>query len=103
MAVLRSRGVRLLFADSPPLGVGSFSTFEMADPARAEAFNAMLADWDDTHEDVDVLPYGAAIMQYESSHGSIRPDGSHPLVEPLTDIARSTLVPSLLALLVPPV
>lgn len=97
--VLQQQGIRLVVADSPPLGVGSFSTYEMADPVRAEAFNAMLADWDDTYDDVDVLPYGGPITRYEADHGSIRPDGSHPLVEPLTDIARATLVPSLLALL----
>ena len=99
LRVLRGSGVRLLFADSPPLGVGSFSTFEMADPARAEAFNTMLADWEAVDEQVAVLPYGGPITQYEAAHGSIRPDGSHPSIEPLTEIARSVLVPELLSLL----
>lgn len=101
LRVAQAGGTRLVFADSPPLGVGSFSTFEMADPARARRFNAMLAEWDRDHDDVSVLSYGGPITRYEAEHGSIRPDGSHPLVEPLTGIARDELVPSLVALLDP--
>lgn len=99
LGVVREHGVRLLFADSPPLGVGSFSTFEMADPARAEAFNRMLAGWDTAYDDVSVLAYAGPIQRFEAEHGSIRPDGSHPSIEPLTGIARVELVPALLALL----
>jgi len=99
LSVLHDRGVQLLFADSPPLGVGSFSTFEMADPGRADAFNRMVGDWDRHHGDVSVLAYGGPISRFEAEHGSIRPDGSHPSIEPLTNIARAELVPSLLALL----
>lgn len=90
MEVLRPRGVPLVVADTPPLGVGAFSTFEMADPARADAFNSMIAAW--TSVDVAVLPYGARIVAYEAERGNIRFDGSHPQLEPLTEIARDWLV-----------
>jgi hypothetical protein len=96
LKVLRGWGVPLLVADTPPLGVGSYSTFEMADPARAEAFNSMIGRWAAANDDVRVLAYGGAITDHESAHGSIRPDGSHPLLEQLTVIARSTLVPAVL-------
>jgi hypothetical protein len=92
MAVLSPRGVPLVVADTPPLGVGAFSTFEMADPARADAFNAMIAGWAGLNDDVAVLPYGERIVAYEAEHGNIRFDGSHPQLEPLTAIARDSLV-----------
>jgi hypothetical protein len=92
--------VPLLVADTPVLGVGSYSTFEMADPARADAFNLMIGEWAAENADVRVLPYGGPISDFEVVHGSIRPDGSHPLLEQLTGIARSTLVPSLVGLAV---
>jgi hypothetical protein len=82
----------LVVADTPPLGVGAFSTFEMADPARADAFNAMIAGWAGLNDDVAVLPYGERIVAYEAEHGNIRFDGSHPQLEPLTAIARDSLV-----------
>jgi hypothetical protein len=91
MEVLRPRGIPLVVADTPPLGVGAFSTFEMADPERAEAFNSMIADWTSS-VDVAVLPYGARIVAYEAERGNIRFDGSHPELESLTEIARDWLV-----------
>jgi hypothetical protein len=97
MSILRAKGVRLVVADTPPLGVGSYSTFEMADPARAKAFNEMVAAWDRAAADVSLLPYGQFITAYETAHGGIRPDGSHPELGPLTEIARSELVPELVA------
>jgi hypothetical protein len=100
MATLRAWRVPLLVADTPVLGVGSYSTFEMADPARADAFNLMIGEWAAENADVRVLPYGGPISDFEVVHGSIRPDGSHPLLEQLTGIARSTLVPSLVGLAV---
>jgi peptidoglycan/LPS O-acetylase OafA/YrhL len=99
MSILRAKGVRLIVADTPPLGVGSYSTFEMADPARAKAFNEMVAAWDRAAADVSLLSYGQFITAYEAAHGGIRPDGSHPELGPLTEIARSELVPELVAAL----
>ena len=97
MSILRAKGVRLIVADTPPLGVGSFSSYEMADPQRAKAFNDMVAAWDRAANDVSVLRYGESITAYESKHGGIRPDGSHPELGPLTDIARADLVPELVS------
>ena len=97
MAGLRTDGVPLVVADTPPLGVGSFSTFEMADPERARSFNEMIAEWAATHRDVGVLAYGARIVEYEAEHGNIRFDGSHPDLAALTEIARTSLVADLAA------
>jgi hypothetical protein len=99
MAILRERGLPLLVADTPPLGVGSFSTYEMADPKRADAFNHELSRWDARQPDLFTLPYAGPLTAYESVHGLIRTDGSHPELAPLTDIARASLVPELLDLL----
>jgi len=95
MAVLRPNDVPLVVADTPPLGVGAFSTFEMADPARAEQFNSMIAGWADRHPDVAVLPYGERIVAHEAAHGNIRFDGSHPDIGALTAIARDWIVDDL--------
>jgi peptidoglycan/LPS O-acetylase OafA/YrhL len=92
-------GVRVVVADTPVLGVGTFSTFEMADPARAEAYNAQVDRWDVAHDEVVPFSYRSAIDAWEAEHGNIRIDGSHPEIGALTTIAREVLVPALLDLL----
>ena len=96
MAVVDAQHVPLLVADTPPLGVGKFSSFDMADPARATAFNALVSKWDARYTSLHTFAYADAIVGYEQVHGGIRGDGSHPELQPLTAIARATLVPRLL-------
>lgn len=91
LELLEPTGTPVVVADAPPLGVGSYSTFEMADRARAEAWNAQIRRWDLAHEEVTVWPYADAIVAYEAEFGNIRLDGSHPEIEPLVAITRDTL------------
>jgi hypothetical protein len=95
-SVIDAHHVPLLMADTPPLGVGRFSSFDMADPARAAAFNALVVRWDAQYPAVREFAYADAIVSYETAHGGIRGDGSHPELQPLTVIAHDTLVPRLL-------
>jgi hypothetical protein len=99
MAVIDAHHLPLMIADTPPLGVGGLSSFDMADPARAASFNSLVAAWHDRYPSLMVFPYADALVSYERIHGGIRLDGSHPLLAPLTDIARATLLPQLLHLL----
>jgi hypothetical protein len=64
----------------------------MATPERAAAWNAQIQRWADAHPEVEVLSYAAPLQAYEAEYGGIRPDGSHPEIGPLTDIARASLV-----------
>jgi peptidoglycan/LPS O-acetylase OafA/YrhL len=100
MDLLAVPDVPLLIADAPPLRVGGFVTKAMTDPDRLAAWNGLIRRWDESRDDVRVWPYADAIIDHESSHGSIRPDGSHPEIEPLTAIARATLVDRLRSLIV---
>lgn len=90
--VMRAAGVSLLVADSPPLAVGMWSSKEMASPDRLAAWNAQVARWDAAWPDVSVLPYADIIIEHEAEHGSIRPDGVHPDIVVLTELARLSLV-----------
>jgi hypothetical protein len=67
----------------------------MADPARADAFNAEVDRWHREHPDLLVLDYADPLLRYEAEHGLIRVDGSHPEIGALTEIARRSLVPAL--------
>ncbi|MEQ1700725.1 MAG: hypothetical protein ABMA25_11475, partial [Ilumatobacteraceae bacterium] len=89
--------VPLLVADCPPIEAGPWATAEMADPARLAAWNAQVARWDASSEQVITWPYAAVITGYEAEHGSIRSDGAHPDIGVLTQLAREQLVPMLLA------
>ena len=95
IAVIDAHHLPLLMADTPPLGVGRLSSFDMADPSRARSFNALVAAWHDRYASLTVFAYADALVSYERIHGGIRLDGSHPLLAPLTEIARATLVPEL--------
>ncbi|MEI8238095.1 MAG: acyltransferase [Actinomycetota bacterium] len=95
MAVIDAHHLPLYVADTPPLGVGRLSSFDMADPARASSFNSLVAAWHGRYPSLTVFAYAESLVSYERLHGGIRPDGSHPLLAPLTDIARATLLPEL--------
>ena len=44
-----------------------------------------------------MLDYAAALLEAEAEIGSIRKDGVHPEIDPLTDIAREVYVPAVIA------
>ena len=92
LELLGPLGVPVVVADAPPLGIGSYSTFEMADRRRLEAWNAQIRRWDDAHDEVSTWAYADAITAYEAEYGNIRTDGSHPEFEPLVEIMRATLL-----------
>jgi peptidoglycan/LPS O-acetylase OafA/YrhL len=92
LEMLGPLGVPVVVADAPPLGIGSYSTFEMADRRRLEAWNAQIRRWDDAHDEVSTWAYADAIIAYEAEYGNIRTDGSHPEFEPLVEIMRATLL-----------
>ena len=92
LEMLGPLGVPVVVADAPPLGIGSYSTFEMADRRRFEAWNAQIRRWDDAHDEVSTWAYADAITAYEAEYGNIRTDGSHPEFEPLVAIMRATLL-----------
>jgi len=92
LEMLGPMGVPVVVADAPPLGIGSYSTFEMADRRRFEAWNAQIRRWDDAHDEVSTWAYADAITAYEAEYGNIRTDGSHPEFEPLVEIMRATLL-----------
>ena len=95
-------GTPVIVADSPQIAQGMWASPEMADPARLAAWNAQVERWAAAHPgDVVVWHYAAALEAYEAEHGSTRSDGVHPEVEALTDLARTTLVDQVLALLPP--
>ncbi|MGA9279502.1 acyltransferase family protein, partial [Ilumatobacter sp.] len=88
---------RLLVADAPTIGDGLFSTPEMARDERTEAWNTQIERWAQVHDRVDVFDYATPLAEYEAEHGSVRPDGVHPDVEVLTELARTAYVEQLLS------
>jgi hypothetical protein len=99
VALVRPSGIPIVIADAPQLGYSSFASGEMATPERAAAWNAQIQRWADAHPEVEILPYAGPLQAYEAEYGGIRPDGSHPEIGPLTDIARASLVEPLLELI----
>lgn len=95
--VLGDGGPPVFVADSPAIGEGPFSQPELTEPERLAAWNAQVARWGRSSARVHVVGYAALIEGYEAQNGSIRPDGSHPEVEPLAQILAQTLLPELLA------
>ena len=65
----------------------------MADPDRIAAWNAQVERWADASTTVDLLEYAAPLVAYEEQNGTIRTDGVHPEIDPLTDLARQVFVP----------
>lgn len=92
LTMLEPYGVPLFVADAPPLLAGVFVTAEMTEPARLAAWNEQITRWDERFDEVQVLSYAGPLLAYEAANGVIRTDGSHPELEPLTEIARASLV-----------
>jgi len=88
--------IPLLVADSPPVLEGVFVSSEMADPVRLDAINAQTAAWDERWDRVAVFAYREPLQAAERDNGSIRTDGVHPDVGPLTDLARAIFVDQLI-------
>lgn len=91
--------VPVLVADAVPIRAGRWATPEMASPERLLAWQAQIDRWDAASDQVSVFPYAGPLLAYEAAHGDLRTDGVHPDVVGLTDLARSTLVPWLVAAL----
>ena len=89
--------VPVMVADAPPIEAGHWASATMAAPARLAQWNEQVARWVASRDTVSSFPYAAALAAHEAVHGSIRIDGVHPDVGPLTDIARAVLVPAVVA------
>ncbi|MDO8391698.1 MAG: acyltransferase [Actinomycetota bacterium] len=89
----------VLVADSPQLRDNGWGESGAGDPERVAAWNAQVARWIAQHPQVRLLSFGAAVVDYEAVHGTIRKDGMHPEVIPLADMLRGTLLPEMLQLL----
>ena len=92
-------GLPVLVADAVPVRAVRWATPEMASPERLLAWQAQIERWDAASDRVSVFPYAGPLSAYEAAHGDLRADGVHPDVVGLTELARSTLVPSLVAAL----
>lgn len=92
LEVVRAVDAPLVVADSPTLSVGTWSSKEMVAPGRLAAWNAQVERWAAAWPDVTMLPYAQVIADHEAVHGSVRPDGVHPDIVVLTELARETLV-----------
>jgi hypothetical protein len=91
-APLVALGIPLLVADCPQLRTGQVVNAEMASPDRIAAWNAQVQRWVDGSPDIDLLPYAAAITEYEQTVGEALFDGSHADVDILTEIMHSHLL-----------
>lgn len=89
-------GIPVVVADAPPIRPGQWTSGPMASPERLAAWNAQVRRWDESSQQVRVLPYAAALVEYEAAHGDIRADGVHPDVGALTTIVRDRLLPNVL-------
>ncbi len=96
VSILQAHAVPLLVADSPRIRAG-MATPEQADPRRTVAWNAQIHRWDDSSPYISTFSYAGPIQTAEAAQGSIRHDGVHPEIAPLTDLARTVLVDQLIA------
>jgi peptidoglycan/LPS O-acetylase OafA/YrhL len=91
----------VLVADLPVITIGGFSSLEMTLPERLAGVNDQIVEWDDRHAQLARFPYRETLEAAERARpidDQIRYDGTHPKVEPLTELARQTYVPALVAL-----
>ncbi len=89
----------VLVADLPAIAQGRFSGPEMASPERLAAVNAQIVEWDQRLEQLRRFAYRDTLEAAEAARppgDQIRSDGTHPDVEPLAELARSTYVAELL-------
>jgi hypothetical protein len=89
-------GVPVLVADVPPIVSGGFASPEMTDDRRLAALDAQLAEWDERWAQVSTFGYRGPLADAEAIAGSMRPDGVHPDVVALTELARTVLVDRLI-------
>ncbi len=113
-AAARERELRALFdvlpadlpvlvADLPPITIGGFSSAEMTSPDRLAAVNDQIEQWDEQWSQLARFPYRETLVAAERARPAddqIRSDGTHPDVEPLAELARSSYVPELVAMVV---
>ncbi|MEQ1872284.1 MAG: acyltransferase [Ilumatobacteraceae bacterium] len=99
IAPLSERGTTLLVADCPQMRANDFTraTDEMMSPERIASWNAQVQRWVDSSPDIALLPYAAAINEYESTIGEVLHDGMHPDVDILTEIMPGQLLDVILA------
>lgn len=95
LSILRAHAVPLLIADSPAITAG-WATAEQANPLRTAAWNAQIRRWVASSPFIGLFDYNSPLQAVEATHGSIRPDGVHPEITALTDLARVVYVPELI-------
>jgi hypothetical protein len=99
IAPLSERGTVLLVADCPQMRSNEITraTDEMMSPERIALWNAQVQRWVDSSPEIALLPYAAAINEYESTIGEVLHDGMHPDVDILTEIMPGKLLDVILA------
>ena len=91
----------VLVADLPVITVGGFSSLEMTSPERLAGINDQIVEWDERLARLARFPYRDTLEAAERLRpidDQIRYDGTHPKVEPLTELARETYVAELVAM-----
>ena len=53
--------------------------------------------WVDAWPGVELFEYAGPLLAVEAQTGSIRTDGVHPEIDPLTELARDVFVPAVIA------
>ena len=100
LELLAPLGIPLLVADAPPITGGMFAGGSLADPARLQAWNAQIAEWDRSYDQVLTLQLAGRIVSYEAEHPDCRPDGVHLGQMAWDELARLYLVDDVVALFV---
>lgn len=93
--MLAQRSIPLLIADSPGAKPGPWFTPEMSGAWRLAAWNAQIHSWCDTSLNTSCFYYAGPLIDAEQKNGSMRSDGVHPEIGPLTDLAREVFVEEL--------
>ncbi len=96
-APLALLGIPLLVADCPQIRTGQVVNEEMASPERIAAWNEQVQRWVGSSSNIELLPYAAAINEYEATIGEALFDGSHADVDILTQIMRDQLLDVILS------
>jgi peptidoglycan/LPS O-acetylase OafA/YrhL len=86
----------VLVADFPTVRLGTYATAEMLEPARLDALNAQVLEWDRRWPQVQRFAYRETLEATEARVGSIRFDGVHADAEPIAKLARTVYVQRLL-------
>ncbi len=99
LQLLAPLGIPMLIADAPPITAGMFAGGSLADPARLQAWNAQIAEWDRSYDQVLTLQLAGRILSYETEHPDCRPDGVHLGQTAWDELARLYLVEDVMAVL----